>query len=103
MLVYLRNALDARLAAGLPLTRELILEAMREGALLRVRPKAMTVAVILAGLLPMLFGDGAGSEAIARIAAPMVGRMITAPLLPLFVIPAVKVLENWKLGRLTRA
>ncbi|ATD61939.1 CusA/CzcA family heavy metal efflux RND transporter [Janthinobacterium svalbardensis] len=100
MLVYLRNALDARLAAGRPMTSELILEAIREGAVLRVRPKAMTVAVILAGLLPMLFGSGAGSEAIARIAAPMVGGMITAPLLSLFVIPAAwQMLQNWKLRR----
>jgi len=88
MQVYLRNALQARLDAGQPLTRELILAAIREGALLRVRPKAMTVAVILAGLLPIMFGDGAGSEVMQRIAAPMVGGMLTAPLLSLFVIPA---------------
>jgi Cu(I)/Ag(I) efflux system membrane protein CusA/SilA len=88
MQVYLRNALQARLDAGQPLTRELILDAIREGALLRVRPKAMTVAVILAGLLPIMFGDGAGSEVMQRIAAPMVGGMLTAPLLSLFVIPA---------------
>ncbi len=98
MLVYLRNALDARLAAGLPLSRELILEAIREGAVQRVRPKAMTVAVILAGLLPIMFGDGAGSEVMQRIAAPMVGGMITAPLLSLFVIPAAwRLLQEWRL------
>lgn len=88
MMVYLRNALNQRLDAGKPLTEELILEAIREGAVLRVRPKAMTVAVILAGLLPIMFGHGAGSEVMQRIAAPMVGGMITAPLLSLFVIPA---------------
>ncbi|WGG48581.1 efflux RND transporter permease subunit [Rugamonas sp. DEMB1] len=88
MLVYLRNALQSRLDAGRPLTQELILEAIREGAVLRVRPKAMTVAVILAGLLPIMFGNGAGSEVMQRIAAPMVGGMVTAPLLSLFVIPA---------------
>ena len=88
MLVYLRNALQSRLDAGRPLTQELILEAIREGAVLRVRPKAMTVAVILAGLLPIMFGSGAGSEVMQRIAAPMVGGMVTAPLLSLFVIPA---------------
>lgn len=88
MQVYLRNALQARLDTGQPLTRELILDAIREGALLRVRPKAMTVAVIFAGLLPIMFGDGAGSEVMQRIAAPMVGGMLTAPLLSLFVIPA---------------
>jgi Cu(I)/Ag(I) efflux system membrane protein CusA/SilA len=62
--------------------------AIRIGAVQRVRPKAMTVAVILAGLLPILFGSGTGSEIMSRIAAPMVGGIITAPLLSLFVIPA---------------
>lgn len=88
MLVYLRNALSQRLEAGHALTKGLILDAIREGAVLRVRPKAMTVAVILAGLIPIMYGDGAGSEVMQRIAAPMVGGMITAPLLSLFVIPA---------------
>ena len=63
-------------------------EAMSEGAVLRVRPKAMTVAVIIAGLLPIMWGSGAGSEVMSRIAAPMVGGMLTAPLLSMFVIPA---------------
>jgi Cu(I)/Ag(I) efflux system membrane protein CusA/SilA len=94
MQVYLRNALQARLDAGLPLTREVLLDAIREGALLRVRPKAMTVAVILAGLLPIMIGEGAGSEVMQRIAAPMVGGMITAPLLSLFVIPAAWLLMH---------
>ncbi|EBY6676438.1 efflux RND transporter permease subunit [Salmonella enterica subsp. enterica serovar Saphra] len=53
-----------------------------------MRPKAMTVAVIIAGLLPVLWGTGAGSEVMSRIVAPMVGGMITAPLLSLFIIPA---------------
>ena len=56
--------------------------------MLRVRPKAMTVAVIIAGLLPIMWGSGTGSEVMQRIAAPMVGGMITAPLLSMFVIPA---------------
>ncbi len=56
--------------------------------MLRVRPKAMTVAVVLAGLIPIMVGHGAGSEVMQRIAAPMVGGMITAPLLSMFVIPA---------------
>ena len=100
MQVYLRNSLQARLDAGQPLTRELILDAIREGALLRVRPKAMTVAVILAGLLPIMFGDGAGSEVMQRIAAPMVGGMLTAPLLSLFVIPAAwRLLQEHKMRR----
>jgi Cu(I)/Ag(I) efflux system membrane protein CusA/SilA len=98
MLVYLRNSLNQRLQSGLPLTKELIAEAIREGAVLRVRPKAMTVAVILAGLIPIMFGSGAGSEVMQRIAAPMVGGMITAPLLSLFVIPAAwRLLQERKL------
>ncbi|EAB6051293.1 AcrB/AcrD/AcrF family protein [Salmonella enterica subsp. enterica serovar Indiana] len=56
--------------------------------MLRVQPKAMTVAVIIAGLLPVLWGTGAGSEVMSRIAAPMIGGMITAQLLSLFIIPA---------------
>jgi copper/silver efflux system protein len=59
---------------------------------LRVRPKAMTVAVILAGLFPIMWGTGTGSEVMQRIAAPMVGGMITAPLLSMFVIPAAYLL-----------
>jgi copper/silver efflux system protein len=65
-----------------------LLDAIREGAVLGVRPKAMTVAVILGGLLPIMWASGAGSEVMQRIAAPMVGGMITAPLLSMFVIPA---------------
>ncbi len=100
MLVYLRNSLHQRLEAGHALTRELILDAIREGAVLRVRPKAMTVAVIVAGLLPIMYGSGAGSEVMQRIAAPMVGGMITAPLLSLFVIPAAwRLLQERKLRR----
>ena len=66
---------------------ESLLDAIREGAVLRVRPKAMTVAVILAGLFPIMWGTGTGSEVMQRIAAPMVGGMITAPLLSMFVVP----------------
>lgn len=60
--------------------------------MLRVRPKAMTVAVILAGLVPIVWSSGTGSEVMSRIAAPMLGGMVTAPLLSLFVIPAAYVL-----------
>ncbi|KVO51945.1 efflux RND transporter permease subunit [Burkholderia stagnalis] len=88
MLLYLKGALDRRLASGEPLTEALLLDAIREGAVLRVRPKAMTVAVVLAGLVPIMVGHGAGSEVMQRIAAPMVGGMVTAPLLSMFVIPA---------------
>jgi Cu(I)/Ag(I) efflux system membrane protein CusA/SilA len=70
------------------LTPAQIEEGIRDGAVLRVRPKAMTVAVIIAGLLPLFWGAGAGSEVMSRIAAPMIGGMMTAPLLSMFVIPA---------------
>lgn len=89
MLIYLKQALDERGAAPAP---DQVEAAIRAGALLRVRPKAMTVAVIIAGLLPILIGSGAGSEIMSRIAAPMIGGMLTAPLLSMFVIPAAYLL-----------
>jgi len=88
MLLYLKNALARRLAAGEPDTEATLLAAIREGAVLRVRPKAMTVAVVIAGLLPIMWGSGTGSEVMSRIAAPMVGGMLTAPLLSMLVVPA---------------
>jgi Cu(I)/Ag(I) efflux system membrane protein CusA/SilA len=88
MLLYLRNALEDRVRRGDVIDAATVVSAIREGALLRLRPKTMTVAVILAGLLPILFTGGAGGEVMRRIAAPLVGGMITAPLLSLFVIPA---------------
>jgi Cu(I)/Ag(I) efflux system membrane protein CusA/SilA len=88
MLLYLKRALEHRLNGGAVLTEALLFDAIREGAVLRVRPKAMTVAVVLAGLIPIMLGHGAGSEVMQRIAAPMVGGMVTAPLLSMFVIPA---------------
>ncbi len=87
MLLYLKQAWRARLDAGLDGDVDL-LDAIREGAVLRVRPKAMTVAVIVAGLLPLFWGIGTGSEVMQRIAAPMVGGMLSAPLVSMFVIPA---------------
>lgn len=91
MLLYLKTAWDDRLSQGKTTAADL-LDAIQEGAVLRVRPKAMTVAVILAGLFPIMWGTGTGSEVMQRIAAPMVGGMITAPLLSMFVIPAVYLL-----------
>lgn len=88
MLVYLKNAHAQRMAAGEPDNLTTLLAAIREGAVLRVRPKAMTVAVVMAGLLPILVGHGTGSELMTRIAAPMVGGMVTAPLLSMLVVPA---------------
>ncbi|WP_278938059.1 efflux RND transporter permease subunit [Pseudomonas helleri] len=87
MLLYLKNAWAERQQAG-EVDEQGLVAAIREGAVQRVRPKAMTVAVIIAGLLPILLGGGTGSEIMSRIAAPMVGGMLTAPLLSLFVIPA---------------
>src|SRR5690606_2406438 len=89
MLLYLRQAWERQLALDPDSGEAELDEAIRRGAVQRVRPKAMTVAVILAGLLPILVGGGAGAEVMQRIAAPMVGGMITAPLLSMLVIPAV--------------
>jgi copper/silver efflux system protein len=92
MLVYVNQAIAIRLAEGRFGSRSDLVEGIIEGAALRVRPIAMTVAVIIAGLLPIMWGSGTGSEVMRRIAAPMVGGMITAPLLSMFVIPAVYLL-----------
>ncbi len=88
MLVYLDNALRERERHGV-VDQAVLREAIMEGAVMRVRPKAMTVAVIVAGLVPIFIGTGTGSEVMSRIAAPMIGGMITAPLLSLFVIPVM--------------
>lgn len=85
MLIYLKHALAEH-------PPEAVEAAVREGALLRVRPKAMTVAVILAGLFPILIGTGTGSEVMSRIAAPMIGGMLTAPLFSMLIIPAAYLL-----------
>jgi copper/silver efflux system protein len=92
MLIYLKQSLERRIAAGAPAAIETLLEAIDEGAVQRVRPKAMTVAVIIAGLAPIMWSEGTGAEVMQRIAAPMIGGMITAPLLSMFVIPAAYLL-----------
>jgi len=92
MLLYLGQAWEARLARGEPESTATLDAAIEEGAVQRVRPKAMTVAVILAGLVPIMLSSGTGTEVIQRIAAPMIGGMITAPLLSMFVIPAAYLL-----------
>jgi len=94
MLIYLDNALERRRQAGQLNNQQDLKSAIMEGAVLRVRPKAMTVAVIVGGLLPIMISEGTGSEVMQRIAAPMIGGMITAPLLSMFVIPAAYLL--WK-------
>jgi Cu(I)/Ag(I) efflux system membrane protein CusA/SilA len=88
MLLYVNEAVIRHEARERPLSDASLTEAIVEGAALRVRPKSMTVAIIIAGLLPIMLGSGTGSEVMRRIAAPMVGGMITAPLLSMFVIPA---------------
>lgn len=93
MLIYLDHAWEAQRAAGRHSLRGLY-EAVMEGAVERVRPKMMTVTAIIAGLLPMLWGSGAGSSVMRRIAAPMIGGMVSSTVLTLVVIPAVYSL--WK-------
>jgi Cu(I)/Ag(I) efflux system membrane protein CusA/SilA len=92
MLTYLDHAIAKRRTANRFHTVTDLIEAIEEGAVLRVRPKAMTVAVIIAGLLPIMFGGGTGSEVMRRIAGPMVGGMITAPMLSMLVLPAAYLL-----------
>jgi Cu(I)/Ag(I) efflux system membrane protein CusA/SilA len=92
MLLYVNQAVAARTAEGKLNDQSELIQGIVEGAALRVRPIAMTVAVIIAGLLPIMWGSGTGSEVMRRIAAPMVGGMITAPLLSMFVIPAAYLL-----------
>jgi Cu(I)/Ag(I) efflux system membrane protein CusA/SilA len=99
MTLYLKQALERHMAAGTALTRKDLEEAMYEGAVLRVRPVAMTVAVIIAGLIPIMWSEGTGAEVMQRIAAPMIGGMITAPLLSMFVIPVAYMLMNRRLVR----
>jgi len=94
MLLYLDNAVRDRGQSGSLRSVDDFRAAIMEGAVQRIRPKAMTVATIMAGLLPIMIGTGTGSEVMQRIAAPMVGGMITAPLLSLFVIPVLYYL--WK-------
>ena len=92
MLVYLNQAVAVRVAEKRLGNEPELKAAIIEGAALRVRPIAMTVAVIIAGLLPVMWGTGTGSEVMRRIAAPMIGGMVTAPLLSMFVVPVVYLL-----------
>ncbi|MDH5324019.1 MAG: efflux RND transporter permease subunit [Gammaproteobacteria bacterium] len=96
MLVYLDQAYKERK----PRTILELREAVIEGAVMRVRPKAMTAAVILAGLLPIMMGTGTGSEVMQRIAAPMLGGMITAPLVSMVLIPVLYVM--WRSRQIKR-
>ncbi len=102
MLIYLDHALQAverqRLAAGEEMTQADLYAAVMEGAVERVRPKMMTVVAIMAGLLPIMWSTGTGSEVMRRIAAPMVGGMVSSTLLTLIVIPAVYMqIKEWSI------
>jgi Cu(I)/Ag(I) efflux system membrane protein CusA/SilA len=104
MLIYLDHALEAiresRRIAGESLTRGDLYEAVMQGAVMRVRPLIMTVMAIIAGLLPIMWSTGTGSEVMRRIAAPMVGGMVSATVLTLVVIPAIyAVVKEWSIGR----
>jgi len=92
MLLYIDNAIEDSRRTGRLKSRHDMREAIVQGALLRIRPKMMTASVILAGLLPVMFSEGTGTEVMKRIAAPLLGGMLTAPLLSLIVIP---VLYSW--------
>jgi Cu(I)/Ag(I) efflux system membrane protein CusA/SilA len=104
MLIYLDHAWEAaklrcRTNGNMPGVQDLY-EAVMEGAVERVRPKMMTVVAIMAGLLPILWGTGTGSEVMSRIAAPMVGGMISSTVLTLAVIPAIYgLVKQWRLKR----
>ncbi len=98
MVLYLNHAIEKRQQSDETLTLPLLREAIHEGPMLRVRPKVMTVATIMAGRLPIMWGGGTGAEVMQRIAAPMVGGMVTAPLLSMLVIPAFYLLTHRKRG-----
>jgi Cu(I)/Ag(I) efflux system membrane protein CusA/SilA len=101
MLLYLDQAYRARLADGSLRTRADVDAAVAHGAVERVRPKIMTVTAIMAGLVPILWSQGTGADVMKRIAAPMVGGMISSTVLTLVVIPAVYSL--WKAREVARA
>jgi len=104
MLIYLDHAWQeakdrCRLEGNTPTVADLY-DSIMEGAVERVRPKMMTVTAIMAGLLPIMWGTGTGSEVMSRIAAPMVGGMISSTVLTLAVIPAIYALvKQWRLSR----
>jgi Cu(I)/Ag(I) efflux system membrane protein CusA/SilA len=101
MLLYLDRAIDSLHESGRVIDRQALLGEVMRGAVMRLRPKMMTVSVIVAGLLPVMFSDAVGTDVMKRIAAPLVGGMITAPLLSLIVIPLIYL--GWQEKRLARA
>jgi Cu(I)/Ag(I) efflux system membrane protein CusA/SilA len=101
MVVYIDDAFHRRLRAGAITTREDIVAAHAEGTIRRLRPKLMTVATMAAGLLPLLLDEGTGAEIMKRIAAPMLGGLLTSALLTLEVLPVLYTL--WRHHQLRRA
>jgi Cu(I)/Ag(I) efflux system membrane protein CusA/SilA len=99
MLLYIDNAVVELRRSHADPDAAALREAVLHGALLRLRPKTMTVTVIVAGLLPVMFSDGAGSDVMKRIAAPLVGGMLTAPLLSLLLMPTLYLAwQRWRAG-----
>ncbi|MCU7849515.1 MAG: efflux RND transporter permease subunit [Candidatus Thiodiazotropha sp. (ex Lucinoma kastoroae)] len=92
MLLYLNSAIESYSMAGRLINQKDLRAAILDGAVMRIRPKAMTVCVVVLGLTPIMMSDGTGSEVMQRIAAPVIGGMLTAPLLSLFVIPILVLL-----------
>jgi Cu(I)/Ag(I) efflux system membrane protein CusA/SilA len=102
MLVYLDETYDRRWRRNRMKTNDDLKDAIIEGAVERVRPKLMTVATTLIGLLPVMYGTETGSQVMKRIAAPMVGGLISSTVLTLVIIPAVyDIWKRWELRRLT--
>jgi len=101
MVVYIDDAFRRRLAEGRLRTREDVVEAHAEGTIRRLRPKLMTISTMGAGLLPLLWAEGAGAEVLRRIAAPMLGGLLTSAFLTLEVLPVLYTL--WRVSQLRRA
>jgi Cu(I)/Ag(I) efflux system membrane protein CusA/SilA len=102
MLVYLDEARKRYMAQKMLNSVEDLNKSILEGAVDRVRPKLMTVATTMIGLLPIMIGHGTGSEVMKRIASPMVGGLISSTLLTLLIIPALySIINGWKLSKLT--
>jgi Cu(I)/Ag(I) efflux system membrane protein CusA/SilA len=104
MLIFLEEAVQQFRAEGRLNNIHALEKAVHEGAVLRVRPKMMTVTAIMAGLLPIMWGSGSGSETMKRIAAPMIGGMVSATLLTLVVIPVLfAIVRGWNLPRANKS
>ena len=101
MVVYIDDAFHRRVREGTLRSREDIVAAHAEGTVQRLRPKIMTVGIMAAGLLPLLWADGAGAEIMRRVAAPMLGGLLTSAFLTLEVLPVLYTL--WRNGQLRRA